>query len=128
MTYQAHSRRLSLRLRAQDADDRRHYQRFEQHGLMARVQDKLLEIHDVSIGGIRVQRVDMAVGAPLSLSLFPRDGRRLDLAQSMTIRGEVVGHTGEWTRIRFHAMTFTLAKFLIQHLARRSGIEPFIFR
>jgi hypothetical protein len=128
MTYQAFSRRLAIRLRAQSVDDRRHYHRFEQHGLMARVRDKLLEIHDVSLGGIRVERIEAAVGSDLPLVLFPRDGRRLDLGQSMTIRGEIVGHTGEWTRIRFHAMTYSLAKFLVQHLARRSGIEPFIFK
>ena len=46
----------------------------------------------------------------------------------MAVRGEVVGHVGEWTRIRFAAMSYSLAKFLIQHLAQRHGVEPYIFK
>ncbi len=130
MTHHHHLRRakLSTLMRPREADDRRQYQRFEQHGLMVRIGDKLLDVHDVSVGGIRVQRLDLAVGGTCQMTLLPRDGRQLDLSQSMAARGLVVGHVAGWTRLKFSSMSFTLAKFLVQHLARRHGVEPYIFR
>lgn len=115
-------------MRSHEVADRRQYHRFEEHGLMVRIGDKLLDVHDVSVGGIRVERMDVAVGAELGLTLFPREGRQLELARAMAVRAEVVGHAGQWTRLRFASMSFTLAKFLIQHLARRQGVEPYIFK
>lgn len=131
MTHQNHFRiraRAASLMRARETDDRRHYQRFEQHGLMARVGDKLLEVHDVSVGGIRLARLDLPVDADVAMTLFPRDGRQLELSRATMARGEVVGHVGQWTRIRFAAMSYSLAKFLIQHLAQRQGVEPYIFK
>ncbi|HLO78090.1 MAG TPA: hypothetical protein VK196_16670 [Magnetospirillum sp.] len=128
MTHSQHRSRLANLMRPHDVDDRRHYQRFEQHGLMVRIGDKLHDVHDVSVGGIRVATLDAAIGTVLSMTLFPRDGRQLGLSQSMAVRGEVVGHVGAWTRIRFASMSYTLAKFLIQHLARRNGVQPYIFK
>lgn len=128
MTFHARRARISQLMRPHQPEDRRHYQRFEQHGLMVRVGQKLHEVHDVSVGGIRIDLVDAPVGADLVLTLFPRDGRQLDVSQSMAARGQVVGHTGTCTRIQFVTMSFTLAKFLIQHLARRNGVQPYIFK
>lgn len=115
-------------MRVQQAEDRRRYQRFEQHGLMARVGDKLLEVYDISVGGIRLSRLDQQSGTEVAMTLFPREGRQLELSRSIAVRGEIVGHTGEWTRIRFCAPTYSLAKFLIQHLAQCYGVEPYIFK
>ncbi len=125
--FRARARAASL-MRAREAGDRRHYQRFERHGLMVRVADKLLEVHDISVGGICVARFDQAVGAEVAMTLFPRDGRQLELSKSMPARAEVVGHTGQWTRLRFSGMSYSLAKFLVQHLAQRHGVQPFIFK
>ena len=80
MTHHHHFRvraRAAALMRAQEEGDRRNYQRFDQHGLTARVGDKLLEVHDVSVGGIRLARLDLAVGDAVALTLFPRDGRQL---------------------------------------------------
>ena len=131
MTHQLHFRvraRAAALMRAQQAEDRRHYQRFEQHGLMVRVGDKLLEVHDISVGGIRVSRLDLPLEAEAAMTLFPRDGRQLELSRAMAVRGKVVGHVGQWTRLRFVSLSYTLAKFLIQHLAQRQGVEPYIFK
>lgn len=115
-------------MRSHEAADRRNYHRFDDHGLMARIGDKLLEVHDVSVGGIRVERLEAATGQQVGLTLFPRDGRQLELSNAMAVRAEVVGHVGQWTRLRFATMSFTLAKFLVQHLARRNGVQPYIFK
>lgn len=128
MNHHPHGAGTSKMLRSRQADDRRHYHRFEQHGLMARIGSVLHEVRDVSVGGIRVDALDAPVGAELAIVLFPRDGRQLGLAQSMTVRGEIVGHLRGATRIRFLSMSYALAKFLIQHLARRNGVEPYIFK
>lgn len=128
MKHHLHRIRAANVLRAHEGADRRQYHRFEDHGIMARIGDKLLEVHDVSVGGMRVGRIDAVIGAELSLTLFPREGRQLELSRAMTVRGEVVGHTGQWTRLRFVTVSYTLAKFLIQHLARRQGVEPYIFK
>lgn len=128
MTFHERRAKAAQLMRPHEADDRRHYHRFEQHGLMVRVASKLYEIHDVSVGGIRIDSLDAQVGAELALTLFPREGRQLNVGHSMSVRGQVVGHAGSSTRIRFASMSYTLAKFLIQHLARRNGVQPYIFK
>ncbi|MGE5514973.1 MAG: PilZ domain-containing protein [Bacteroidota bacterium] len=128
MTHHPHGTGTSRLLRSRQTDDRRQYHRFERHGLMARIGSVLHEVRDVSVGGIRIDALDAPVGTELAIVLFPRDGRQLGVSQSMTVRGEVVGHLKGATRIRFAAMSYALAKFLIQHLARRNGVEPYIFK
>ncbi|MGE5478152.1 MAG: hypothetical protein ACM3Q1_15970 [Bacteroidales bacterium] len=128
MSHHPHGTRTAALMRSRQMDDRRHYHRFEQHGLMARVGNNLHEVRDVSVGGIRIDAVEAAIGAELAITLFPRDGRQLDVDQSMTVRGEIAGHVQGTTRIRFLSMSYTLAKFLVQHLARRHGVEPYIFK
>lgn len=119
---------LSSHLRPQGSDDRRHYHRFPQHGMMVRVGERLLHVHDLSIGGIRVERFDVAPGTALSLQLMPRNGRQLELARAHPVEGVVLAHAGEWTRIRFNRLSYTLAKLIIDQLARSAGVEPYIFR
>lgn len=128
MTHHPHRASVSRLMRSHQADDRRQYHRFEHHGLIARIGSQLHEVRDVSLGGIRLDPVAVAVGADLTVTLFPREGRQLGLAQSLAVRCQVIGHVDDATRIRFAFMSYTLAKFLIQHLARRNGVQPYIFR
>lgn len=128
MTYHARRAKAAAYLRPHEADDRRQYHRFDDHGLIARIGDKLVEVHDISVGGIRVARFDAAEGSAVTLTLLPRVGRRVDLGQSHRAEGEVVGHVGGWTRIRFPRLSYSLAKFIIHHLGRRNGVQPYIFR
>lgn len=128
MTHHPHGNGTSKFLRSRQVDDRRHYHRFEQHGLMARIGTVLHEVHDVSVGGIRIDGLDAPVGTELAITLFPRDGRQLDVSQAKAVRGQVAGHVKGGTRIRFPTMSFALAKFLIQHLARSNGVQPYIFK
>lgn len=128
MTRHPHRAGISRLMRSHQAEDRRNYHRFEHHGLMARVGNQLYEVRDVSLGGIRLDPLDVPVGAELVITLFPREGRQLGLSSAMNVRGLVVGHVKSGTRVRFPTMSYTLAKFLIQHLARRNGVEPYIFK
>lgn len=115
-------------MRTHTAADRRSYHRFEEHGLMARIGDKLHEVHDIAVGGMRVMRLETPVGGEMGVTLYPREGRQLALSQGMAVRCEVVGHLEDWTRLRFVSVSYTLAKFLIHHLARCHGVEPYIFK
>ena len=120
--------RLVALMRSREAEDRRRFHRFEEHGLMARIGDRLLEVHDVSLGGIRVKRLDLEVGSTCDITLLPREEGEQGTAESLAVRGVVAGHVDGWTRIQFPSMSYTLAKFLIQHLARSQGVEPYIFK
>lgn len=97
-------------------------------GLMVRLGDTLHEVQELSVGGLWVDRVDAPLGAKVPMTLFPREGHHLELSQTMTTRGEVAGHDGDATCIRFVGLTFPLARFVIQQLARQSGVQPYIFR
>lgn len=128
MTHQPHGTGASRFMRARASGDRRQYHRFEQHGLMVRVGVNLHVVHDVSVGGLRIEGLTLPVGTEVTMALMPREGKKLGLAESMTVRGHVVGHVKNSARIRFDGMSYTLAKFLIQHLALRNGVEPYIFK
>lgn len=128
MTHHPHGTGASKLMRAHHADDRRRYHRFDRHGLVARIGSIIHEVEDVSVGGLRLKAADLPVGQHVAMTLIARDGTRLDISHSMPARGEVVSRNGAAAGIRFTAMTYTLAKFLIQHLARRHGVQPYIFR
>lgn len=128
MTHQPHGIGASRFMRARTSDDRRQYHRFERHGLVVRIGTTLHPVHDVSVGGIRVEGLTPPVGTEVSMVLMSREGNKLGLADSMTARGQVVGLVKNSARIRFDGMSYKLAKFLIQHLALRNGVEPYIFK
>ncbi|MCR6632997.1 MAG: hypothetical protein NVV74_24750 [Magnetospirillum sp.] len=115
---------VSLRLRPQQADDQRHYQRFSGEGLGVRLDGRHYAVRDVSIGGICIEGTDAAPGTEVALDLFLLD----DAARSHPVRGMVAGHSGEGTHIRFASMTYSLAKFLVHHAARCVGVEPYALK
>jgi hypothetical protein len=127
MTHQHRGRPFAF-LRTKNGEDRRRYTRFDQIGLMARIGNKLVKVHDLSVGGLQVEPIDVAAGSTIALTMLPSHGGRVDLNRSQPARGEVVGHGGGHTHIRFTHVSYTLAKFIVQHLARRTGVEPYIFR
>lgn len=128
MPHSSHANGPSRFMRSRQTDDRRHYHRFETHGLVARIGGSQYDVHDVSVGGIRIQGLDAPQGARLTVLLLPSDGKQLDEAKAMAVEGLVVGHVKGSCRVRFPTMSYTLAKFLIHHLARQHGVEPYIFK
>ncbi len=111
-----------------NGDDRRRFNRFDQIGVVVRIGDKLVKVQDLSVGGVQIERIEIAKGSTVALTMLPSHAGRVDLNRSQPARGEVVGHEGGYTHIRFTSVSYTLAKFIIQHLAQRSGVEPYIFR
>lgn len=120
-------RALSI-ARAQEPGDRRQYQRYVEYGMVVRIGAQLFDVHDLSIGGLRITRCEEEVGAAVSLQLIPREGRKLMLPETVNAEIIIVGQCEKWSRLKFSGLTFTLAKFLIKYMARRHGVEPFIVK
>lgn len=128
MTHLPHGTGVSRLMRARTGGDRRQYHRFEQHGLVVRIGATLHQVRDVSVGGIRVEGLILPVGTDVTMTLVLHEQGKLESTNGMTARGQVVGQIKNSARIRFDGMSYSLAKFLIQHLARRFGVEPYIFK
>jgi len=96
--------------------------------MVVRLGNKLLIAHDVSLGGICLERIAAPQGSHITLTLMPHFAGRMDLKRSYTVCGHVVEHVGNQTHIHFERLSYTLAKFIIHHLAQRNGVEPYIFR
>lgn len=128
MTCQSRRQRAAAIVRSQEPGDRRLYTRFPESGMVVRVGQQLLDVHDLSIGGLRMPRCDVSPQGRIKLQLIPREGRKLLMQQTFAVEGEVVNECESWTRMRFVGMNYSLAKFLIQYMARRHGVQPYIFK
>lgn len=124
------SPRFASRLaRTNSAEDRRAFRRFAGSGLMVRLGESIVEVADISVGGMRTARQDHAAkGHLLQVQLIPREGTKLALNDSIRAEVVVVGSCEQWTHFRFTAVTYTLAKLIIRHIARTTGVQPYHFR
>lgn len=105
--------------------ERRQYCRYTRHGFKAVVLGSETEVHDISISGICLEG---RWGTPGQILEFRLVARTEGAEHVFAILGEVMGHTGHWTRIRFAAMTYDLAGFIVRHIAQWNGIAPHIFK
>lgn len=128
MTHHYRRPRASAVIRSHEPGDRRLYNRFPESGMVVRIGSQLLDVHDLSIGGLRVPHCGAKPGSQINLQLIPRDGRKLLMQKTFNVQGEVIGQCDSWTRMRFIGMTYSLAKFLIQYMAQRHGVQPYIFK
>lgn len=128
MTFHFRRGKTPSLVRSSEPDDRRQFRRFTEHGISVRVGGHMLDASDVSLSGMRLPRVAAPAGSLLALQLIAREGRRLHLNHAIATQAEVVGTCDQWTHMRFTSMNFRLAKFLIQHLCRQDGVQPYIFR
>lgn len=128
MTYQFRRQRAAAMIRSQEPGDRRLYNRFPECGMVMRLGKQLLDVHDVSIGGLRVPLCGEKPGTAVTVQLIPRDGRKLLMHQTFAAQVEIISQCESWSRLRFTGMTYSLAKFLIQYMGRRHGVQPFIFK
>lgn len=121
--------RAAARLaRPSDANDRRRYQRFVGSGMMARIGQAMHEVTDLSLGGLRLPFVDHKVGEVVKVQLIPRDGTKLLLNDALYAEARVAENGPAWTGLEFTTVSYTLAKLIIRHMARVTGVEPFHFR
>lgn len=128
MTYQFRRKSAAAMVRSQEPGDRRLYNRFPESGMVVRVGQQLLDVHDLSIGGLCVPQCGSKPGSRIKLQLIPREGRKLLMQKVFAVEVEVVSECDSWTRLHFVGMTYSLAKFLIQYMAKRHNLQPYIFK
>jgi len=105
-------------------DERREKPRSPGNGLMARIGDKLVEVIDLSVTGVKVVRgVHLGEGA-VSFTLFRRIGASLELNQGVKVTGRVVRIDETSVAIDFLANSYALAKLVVWHASGQLGAAP----
>jgi len=96
------------------APDRRRYPRLGNIPLMANIGGKLVRVVNVSAKGMTVERAFPYGAEPLSFTLYPLDGNRLDLNKGVKGVG-IVGHEEDGAiGIRFAPATLALVKLVVR--------------
>ncbi len=96
--------------------DRRHYPRLLGVGLIANIAGNLVRVMEVSATGLTLERRFPLSREPMPFTLYPSDGRRLDLNNGMTAAGIVVHEEGEQVGLRFQPASLALVKFVASHM------------
>jgi hypothetical protein len=108
------------------AGDRRHYVRFEGQGVAAIIGSAIIDVQDISMGGIRFATNPTLLQPKdeVRMVLMPRDGKALRINEGIHISGQVVGVAGTEVRIAFHRPTYAIAKLIVRCTADSLGVEP----
>ena len=96
--------------------ERRHYPRLHGIGLMANIAGQMVRVVEVSATGLTLERRFPLSHAPMFLTLYPSDGRHLDLNGGMAAAGIVVHEEDELVGLRFQPATLALVKFVASHM------------
>ena len=100
---------------AASEQERRRYPRFQGFGLMANIGGKLVRVVNVSAKGMTVERTFPYGTEPLSFTLYPSDGRRLDLNKGVKGTGIVAHEEDALVGIRFQPATLALVRLVVDH-------------
>lgn len=106
--------------------DRRMYPRFDILELHAKVGGRVYPVADFSISGIRIAGLHLDGPAPIHLRILSSQGT--ESIRGIDVRGEVVHSDQDGCRIRFLSLNYSLARLLINALAQRTGVKPYLFR
>ena len=98
-----------------EASDRRRYPRLGNIPLMANIGGKLVRVVNVSAKGMTVERTFPYGTEPLSFTLYPSDGRRLDLNKGVKGTGIVAHEEDALVGIRFQPATLALVRLVVDH-------------
>jgi len=97
------------------ASERRRYPRLGNIRLMANIGGKLVRVVNVSAKGMTVERTFPYGAEPLSFTLYPSDGRRLDLNKGVKGTGIVAHEEDDLVGIRFQPATLALVRLVVDH-------------
>lgn len=105
--------------------ERRKFPRVPGNGLMANANGKLIEVIDISFGG-------MKLGTPLevtervqSFTLIPRDGDKLALNESVRVSGTVIRSDDQYAVVKFSTVTMALSKLIVRRTSEKLGVAPY---
>ncbi len=113
----------------QDCGERRQLHRYPGTGLVARFGDRVVEVLDISLGGLRLAP-GYDVGAGEVRFRIARRGSGRPEPDSLGASATAVkaAATGNGQHLRFVGMNYPLARLVIGHIAAVSGVSPYIFR
>jgi hypothetical protein len=105
--------------------ERRLHPRYSGERLIARLDDKLVDVADISLTGLKA-KANIIVGADLvDMTIYPRDGGRLDLNAGVRTRCVPMWAGGGFTGLRFHRSTMALSRLIIRLMSDQLGVEPY---
>jgi len=96
--------------------DRRRYPRLGNIPLMANIAGVLVRVVNVSAKGMTVERRFPYGAEPLAFTLYPCEGRRLDLNKGVKGAGIVAHEEDSLVGIRFAPATLALVKLVVDHV------------
>jgi len=112
-----------MRSPAKTEDDRRQFSRHAGKGLIARVGNQLVEVLDISMGGMKLEKTFDAAAGPLGFVLIPRHENKLDLNKGVKASGTVVRVEDDGVAIQF-AATYALSKLVVWITSEKLGVAP----
>jgi len=96
--------------------ERRRYPRLPAKGLIALIAGQLVDVLEVSATGITVAKRFTVGTTPITFTLYPCSGGRLDLNAGIRATGIVVHEEENLVGLRFEPATLALVKFVAAHM------------
>ncbi len=106
------------------ASDRRQALRFDGRGLLAHVAGTLVDLHDISVGGVKITMPARMPEGAMAITLYPHDGLWIDFDAAIEVKGTLVAREAEALRIRFDDETEALSRLIVRHANRRQRFVP----
>jgi hypothetical protein len=117
-----------LKCHRTDQSDRRQFNRFDGHGLVAMIGGSLIDVIDVSLTGLRLASCPAKGHGAFDFTLYARTGSKLDLNRGVRVAGTVIRGDDGAIAVHFTRFTYSLAKMIIRHTGATLGVAPHMVR
>jgi hypothetical protein len=108
--------------------ERRQQPRYSGSGVMAKLDGKLVDVVDISLSGLQVRAVIAVSTDPVAVTLFPREGDKLDLNHAIRVLCIPVRSAGDCTGMQFQRSTMALSRLIIKLMSEQLGVAPYFVR
>lgn len=108
--------------------NQRRFERARVRGLYAEVSGKLVEVADISIGGMKLVGGPALERGPLRFKLIPIEDGRLLVNESIQAVGTVTRVESDGVGVEFTSPTWTLVKMVVRRMGEISEINPFVVK
>jgi hypothetical protein len=110
------------------AEEKRRYLRYSGESLIVSAAGKLLEVKDIGLGGIRLAGQVGAVDDKIAITIFPRQGSKMDLNHGIKVVSRVKRVGDDDTALEFVSSTMALSKFIIGKIAEQYALNPYFVK
>ncbi|BAE50055.1 hypothetical protein amb1251 [Paramagnetospirillum magneticum AMB-1] len=94
--------------------ERRRYPRFHGLQLMANIGGKLVQVAEISAGGMTLEAGFKTTAGALRFTLYPSDNGKLDINHGIGGQCRVVREDATFVALRFDPATYRLVKFIAE--------------